>query len=102
MQNVSRMDPLAVASNVYKSLFESDRVRVLEVIYKPGDTARMHYHPATVNYVLKGGKLKTTSDGKAEERDLTQGSVLFLEALNHESTNIGNSDINLLIIELKK
>jgi hypothetical protein len=33
------MDPTVAASNVYKVLKENDRVRVLEVIFKPGDFA---------------------------------------------------------------
>jgi quercetin dioxygenase-like cupin family protein len=39
------MDPLVAASNVYTCLNENDRVRVLEVVFKPGDVAKMHHHP---------------------------------------------------------
>ena len=98
----SAMDPMKVASNVYKFINENERVRVLEVIFKPGDMAKMHHHPEHVVYVLKGGLLKLTSEGKTQELDLKQGSVLFLKEQNHEATNTGKSDIDLLVVELKK
>jgi beta-alanine degradation protein BauB len=98
----SSMDPMKVASNVYKFINENDRVRVLEVIFKPGDMAKVHHHPEHVVYVLKGGHLKLTSEGNTQELDLKQGSVLFLKEQNHGATNTGNSEIDLLVVELKK
>ena len=102
MSKMENTDPLVVASNVYKFLNENDKVRVLEVIFRPRETAKMHHHPEHVVYVLKGGKLRLISDGKTDELDLTVGSVVFLKEQNHEATNIGNSDIDLLVVELKK
>ncbi|MGA2524521.1 MAG: cupin domain-containing protein [Candidatus Bathyarchaeia archaeon] len=102
MKKDSNMDPVKVASNVYKFINENDRVRVLEVIFKPGDTAKMHHHPEHVVYVLKGGRLKLTSEGKTQELDLKQGSVVFLKEQDHEATNNSKSDIDLLVVELKK
>jgi quercetin dioxygenase-like cupin family protein len=94
-------DPLVVASNVYKLLNENDRVRVLEVVFKPGDAAKMHHHPDHAIYVLKGGKAKLTSGGKTQEMELKTGSVIFLEAQDHEAKNIGNTTIDLIVMELK-
>lgn len=102
MKADSNMDPMKIASNVYKFINENERVRVLEVVFKPGDMAEMHHHPEHVVYVLKGGLLKLTSEGKTQELDLKQGSVLFLKEQNHEATNTGKSEINLLVMELKK
>ena len=102
MKTDNPMDPMKVASNVYKFINENDRVRVLEVIFKPGDTAKIHHHPEHVVYVLKGGLLKLTSEGNTQELDLKQGSVLFLKEQNHEATNTGKSEIDLLVMELKK
>ena len=55
------LDPLMAASNVYEFINESNKMRVLKVTFKPGDTAKMHHHPIHMGYVLKGGKLKLTS-----------------------------------------
>lgn len=96
------IDPLMAASNVYKLLNENDRVRVLEVVSKPGDVAKMHHHPDHVIYALKGGNAKLTTGGKTQEMEIKAGSVLFLEAQDHEMKNIGKTTIDLIVMELKK
>ena len=96
------MDPVVAASNVYKFLNENDKVRVLEVIFKPGDVAKMHHHPNHVVYALKGGKMSLTSGGKTQEMDVKTGSVLFLDAQDHEAKNVGKTVLDLLVVELKK
>jgi quercetin dioxygenase-like cupin family protein len=101
LQMDTSLDPKLVASNVYTSINENARVRVFKATFKPGDTAKMHHHPFHVVYVLKGGKLKLTSEGKNQELDLKEGSAVFLEAQNHEATNIGDSVIELLVMEIK-
>jgi beta-alanine degradation protein BauB len=95
------MDPLMAASNVYKLLNENDRVRVLEVVSKPGDVAKMHHHPDHVIYALKGGKATLTSGDKSQEMEIKTGSVLFLDAQDHEMKNIGKTKIDLIVMELK-
>jgi beta-alanine degradation protein BauB len=96
------MDPVVAASNVYKFLNENDRVRVLEVVFKPGDVAKMHHHPEHVVYALKGGTGRFTSGGKTQEMEIKTGSVIFLEAQDHEVKNIGNTTLDLIVMELKK
>ncbi len=96
------MDPAVVAANVSKVLNENDKVRVLEVISKPGDVAKMHSHPDHVVYALKGGKASFTSGGKTKEMELKTGSVSFFDATEHEMKNIGNTTMNLIVVELKK
>ena len=102
MVKATEKDPLVAAGNVYKCLNENDKVRVLQVTFKPGDVAKMHHHPDHVVYVLKGGKAKLTADGKTDEMDMVAGSAVFLNAQNHEVTNIGKSTIDLIVMELKK
>jgi quercetin dioxygenase-like cupin family protein len=94
-------DPLKVAKNVYKFIMENERVRVLQVLFKPGDKAVMHHHPDHVIYVLKGGKAKLTSSGKTDVLDLKTGQAIFLKAQSHEAENTGKSDLDLLVVELK-
>ena len=95
-------DPLDVASNVYKLKMENDRVRVFNVTFKPGDKAVMHHHPDHVVYVLEGGKMKLTSQGKTDILDLKNGDAIFLNAQSHEAENIGQTTLELLVVELKK
>ena len=62
----------------------------------------MHHHPDHVLYVLKGGKATLTSGGKIQEMEVKTGSVMFLDAQDHEMKNIGNTTIDLIVMELKK
>ncbi len=96
------LDPLDVASNVYKLKMENDRVRVFDVTFKVGDKAVMHHHPDHVVYVVKGGKLKMTSQGKTDILELKEGDAVFLNAQMHEAENISPLAIQLLVVELKK
>ncbi|HTY75623.1 MAG TPA: cupin domain-containing protein [Candidatus Nanoarchaeia archaeon] len=99
---MNKMDPMVAASNVYKLLNENERVRVLEVIFKPGDSAKMHHHPDHVAYALKGGKMSLTTGGKQQEIEIKTGEVMFLKAQDHEAKNIGKTTLDLLVVELKE
>ena len=96
------MDPKDVASNVYTPKMENDRVRVFQATFEPGEKAAMHHHPDHVIYVIEGGKMKLTSDGKTNIIDLKTGDALFLNAQTHEAENIGQNKLALLVVELKK
>lgn len=98
---MGKIDPLVAAHNVYKFVMENDRVRVLQVTFKPGDTAKMHHHPDHVVYALRGGKLKLTSGGKTSEIGMESGQALFLKAQDHEATNTGKTTVDLIVVELK-
>jgi quercetin dioxygenase-like cupin family protein len=95
------MDALTAASNVYKLLGENDRVRVLEVTFEPNDVARMHHHPDHMVYALRGGKMSLTSEGKTQEMEIKTGQVMFLDAQRHEAKNIGDTTLDLLVVEFK-
>ena len=100
-KNESVLDPLAIAANVYQFINENDKMRVLKVTFNPGDIAKMHHHPQHMIYVLRGGRLNLTSEGKSQEIDLKDGSAVFLDAQNHEAINSGGTVIELLVVELK-
>jgi len=95
-------DPLDVAKNVYKFKMENDKVRVLQVTFKPGDKAVMHYHPDHVVYVIEGGKAKLTTQEKTDILNLKTGDAIFLDAQSHEVENTGKTKLDLLVVELKK
>jgi quercetin dioxygenase-like cupin family protein len=100
--DLDKKDPLMAASNVYKLLNEDSKVRVLEVIFKPNEVAKMHHHPYHVVYALSGGKMSLTSGGKTQEMEIKAGQVVFLDAQDHEAKNIGNTTLDLLVMELKQ
>lgn len=82
---------------------ENDRVRVVDVQFKPGEKTAMHTHPYHVVYVFSDGKLKLTlSKGKTQELELKAGQAFWFNATSHTTENLGETDIHLLVFELKK
>ena len=103
MQVSKGPDPATVASNVYTLLMENDRVRVFDVHFKPGATAKMHWHPDHLGYVLKGGKLELTmKDGTINKLEVSTGKTFFLESQTHEAVNTGKTNVHLIVTELKR
>jgi len=54
-------DAVKVAPDVYKVLFENEKVRVLEVEMEEGSGTEMHSHPDTLIYIISGGKVTFTN-----------------------------------------
>lgn len=95
-------DVLQVAGNVYKLLMENDRVRMFKATFKPGDKAVMHHHPDHTVYVVRGGKLNLANPaGNQDSLELEPGKAIFLDAQSHEATNVGDTEIELIVVELK-
>jgi quercetin dioxygenase-like cupin family protein len=96
-------DPVKVSPKMYTVLLENEHVRVLEFRAKVGEKEPLHSHPASVVYVLAGGKARyTTADGKSEERDSKTGTALWSDAVTHSYEQLGSSDGHVLIIEMKE
>ena len=95
-------DPTKVAPDQYKLLFENDRVRVLEVRTKPGETVPTHSHPDHLGYCVGPAKIKiTNADGKSEVADCKDGQVLWMAAVTHSAENVGTTDLRIVVVELK-
>jgi hypothetical protein len=97
-QDLAKMSPDDV-----KVIVDNDRVRVLEILHKPGAKEPMHSHPATVVVSLSAFTMKvTTPDGNTLQRDWKVGEVRWNEAITHAVENVGTTDQHILVIELKK
>ena len=99
-------DPLDVGPNIYKKVFENDKVRVFDVTFKKGAKIPDHAHPDHLAYVVSGGQLEITSPGaegtkKKDKMDLAPGQGVFLPATVHAAKNTGKSEIKLVVVELK-
>jgi quercetin dioxygenase-like cupin family protein len=95
-------DAVQVAPHVYTVLLENERVRLLEVRLKPGDSSAMHSHPAYVIYGLEGGKVKFNApSGETAEIELKAGDVMWREPEEHAVDNIGSTEAHALLFELK-
>ena len=96
-------DLVKVMPDDVKVLIDNDRVRVLEVVHKPGAKEPIHSHPAYVAVFLSATRLKvTTADGKTVEKDRKAGEVYWSEAVTHAVENVGTADQHVIVIELKK
>lgn len=95
-------DPLTAAPGMYKKLFENDKVRVMEVTFKPGEKIKEHSHPDHFVTVLEPGKIKIFKpDGSNQEMELAKEQVVWIPAETHWAENTGKSQIKLLVSELK-
>jgi len=95
-------DPLEVGPEIYKLLFENERVRVMEVTFKPGAKIAVHSHPDHSVYVVTGGTLRIAPEGaKASDAALDHGSVVFIPAEAHAAENVGPTTMKLIVTELK-
>jgi quercetin dioxygenase-like cupin family protein len=100
---VMAQDYAKVMPNDVKVIVDNDRVRVLEVIHRPGAKEPMHSHPAYVSVFLSATRLKVTMpDGKTYEKDRKAGEAYFSEPVTHAVENIGTTDQHVIVIELKK
>jgi hypothetical protein len=100
---VSAQDPVKTDSDKYKVVFENDRVRVLEYRDKPGDKTTMHTHPDFLVVTRSAFKRRLTlPGGKTAVREFKAGEVMWTDAQSHIGENIGDTDTDVLIVELKE
>lgn len=96
------VDAMKISRNAPGILVENERVRVLRAHIPAGEKAPMHSHPDHVVYVLKGGKAQLTyPSGRVDVMDLKTGGAVFMDAQSHEIVNVGETDLEMVVIELK-
>ncbi len=101
-RGAAAQDPAVVNARTIHVKLENDRVRVLEATLRPGEKEQMHSHPASIVYVIAGGKTRNHgADGKTTEAVLKAGDVLYREPITHWAENIGPTTIRLILVELK-
>jgi quercetin dioxygenase-like cupin family protein len=99
---VLAQDVLTVNARTVKLRLENQNVRVLEATLEPGAKEQPHSHPASIIYVIAGGKFRShAEDGKVSESIFKDGDVIYREPLTHWAENIGDTTIHLIIVELK-
>ncbi len=102
--------PIATAQDMVKVapknctvVLDNDHVRVVRVSLKPGEKLAMHSHGANIVYSLTSGKAKyTLPDGKTEEREMKAGTAVWSDGVTHGTENIGTTETQALVVELKK
>ncbi|MFN0118908.1 MAG: cytoplasmic protein [Blastocatellia bacterium] len=96
------LDPVKVAGDTHKLLFENRFVRVLEVHVPPGKTEPMHQHGNRVAVYLSDFHTRVTERGKAPQDNLRpKGSVRWSDPIIHTVENIGKTEGHVISVELK-
>lgn len=96
------LDPLKVAGDTHKLLFENRFVRVLEVHVPPGKTEPLHQHGNRVVVYLSDFHTRSTARGEQPQEHLRKaGLVRWSDPIIHQVENIGRTEGHVISIELK-
>lgn len=95
-------DPVDVNPDLYRVVFENERVRVLEYHDHPGDTAVVHAHPDSVMVTLSAFDRRLTHGGQTREVHFDPFQVRWMDAQEHQGENIGATDTRTIFVELKE
>ena len=87
-----------------KVLFENDKVRAVEVTFKPGDEGANVARPFHVVRALKGGTIQRTyADGKTAKSEWKTGEVRGVGPDPvYTPKNVGKTDVVLYAVFLKE
>jgi hypothetical protein len=87
--------------------FENERIRVWEILLRPGERGAFHSHVTNYFWTVAEGSrgLQRFADGTFVVRDYLVGETRYLEhtpetALIHDLENIGDSDLRFVTVEL--
>jgi quercetin dioxygenase-like cupin family protein len=95
-------DVAVVNPKTIRIKLDNAHVRVLEATIKPGYKEKQHSHPASIVYVLSGGKSRNhLPDGTTSEATYTAGQTIYREPVTHWAENTGKTTLHLIIVELK-
>jgi hypothetical protein len=96
------LDPLKIAPDTHKLVFENQFVRVLEVNVPPGKFEPWHKHANRVVVDLNDFTTRSTErGGQPKESTRKAGSVRWVDATIHQVENIGKTAGHAYSIELK-
>ena len=96
------LDPTVSNADSYRTVFENERVRVLEYLDSPGHETTPHRHPDTVMYTLTSFRRRLCSNDQEVVVDMAAGAVRWLAAQEHSGENIGDTDTHTILVELKE
>ena len=95
------LDPVETNPAHYATVFENDRVRVLEYRDAPGESTTPHDHPDSVMCTLTPLRRRLTAGDNTFEVQLPAGAAVWLPAQRHSGHNIGDAETHVMLIELK-
>ena len=98
----ARLDPVKVDPTRHKVEVENDKVRVLRIKIKAGDTTKQHEHPNGVAIFLTDVKTRfTRGDGTTREAANKRGEAIWAAPENHAVHNVARRPAEIILVELK-
>ena len=87
----------------YTVEFENDILRIVRIKYGPGETSSMHSHDANCAVFLSDGEMRMElPDGSSSVAPASAtGVVNCTDAEVHLPTNVGDTAVELVLIEMK-
>ena len=86
-----------------KVLLDNEKVTVIQVEFVPGYQQEMHAVPDGVGYVLEGGQLEITEEGKDPNVvTFNPVEVMYITAQKHALKNVGTTTIKLVVTMFKE
>ena len=96
-------DPIIVAPDHYRIVFENDRVRILSFHADPRAQWALHEHPDTVVISLNEYQVRNVVPGfQPTVRAARHGDVAWIPARSHTGENVGNTEMDCILVELKE
>jgi quercetin dioxygenase-like cupin family protein len=97
-----KQDAAVAAPDVYKVIFENERVRLLEVSMEAGAASAPHSHPDYLVYALSDGTVTLSDEsGQGAEVKINAGDVMWRDSEEHSAVNTGSTKLSALFFELK-
>lgn len=97
------MDATKIAPGLYTVAKDTMGIRVLNIVYKPGDSSAMHSHPDNALYVIDGGKTQfTAQDGSKQVVEFKSGFMSIGGAEMHSVKNIGKTTVRAILVEVNR
>jgi mannose-6-phosphate isomerase-like protein (cupin superfamily) len=97
-RSVTRISP-----GLYKQLADTLNVRMIQGIYKPGDSSIMHAHPDFAMYVLEGGTIELTAvNGNKQNVEFKKDMAVVLPAGTHSAKNVGKTTLKVIVVEVNR
>ena len=84
-----------------KVLLDNEWVKVTHILDRPGDKRGTHSHKDTVVIALSDHKRRVVGE-RTQEIDVKAGQAMWFADVTHSEENVGKTDGELLIVEIKK
>jgi hypothetical protein len=100
---VAGSSPLLAAESIQKVLAENEKVKVIDVVERPGDTGPMTSRLGLVVHWVSGGTVERTyADGTKEVVTRKSGeTALISEKRPYSVKNVGKTTTHLTEVQLK-